>query len=157
VLIVYACQIFRSKEKLMKTRKPILYSVFALSIGAAMILSACSSSAAAEPAKQAGQLATIDFAQVEVGLGSPTPVTVTIDVSYPSTCAQFNQISQEIVKDGDKTSIMIVVRTLDMGELCTQHSLSFRMILPINAMALPKGVYSVEVNGVDAGSFEFLH
>ena len=141
----------------MKTRETIIHSVFVMIIGLAMILSACGPSATAELADQAGQLATIDFAQVEVGFGSPTPVTVTMDVSYPSTCAQFNQISQEIVKDGDKTRIMIEVHTLDMGELCTQDALSFRMILPINAMALPKGVYSVEVNGIDAGSFEFQH
>ena len=141
----------------MKTREAIIHFVFVMSIGLAMILSACGPWVTAEHAEQVGQLAKIDFAQVEVGLGSPTPVTVTIDASYPSTCAQFNQISQEIVKDGDKTRIMIKVRTLDMGQLCTQDALSFRMILPINAMALPKGVYSVEVNGVDAGSFEFQH
>jgi hypothetical protein len=139
----------------MKTRKAIVHSVFVMSIGLAMILSACGPSATAEPAQQAAQLATIDFAQVEVGLGSPTPVTLTIDISYPSTCAQFSQISQKIVKDGDKTRIMIEVRTLDMGELCTQDALSFRMVLPINAVALPKGEYSVEVNGVDAGNFRF--
>ena len=141
----------------MKTRKPILYSVFALSIGTTIILSACGPSPTAQYADPVGQFATIDFAQVEVGLGSPTPVTVTMDVSYPSTCAQFSQINQEIVKDGDNTKIIIEVRTLDMGELCTQDALSFRMSLPINAVALPKGIYSVEVNGVDAGSFEFQH
>ncbi|HEX6035738.1 MAG TPA: hypothetical protein VFY83_14955 [Anaerolineales bacterium] len=141
----------------MKTREAIIHSVFVMSIGSAMILSACGPSVTPEPAKQAGQLATIDFAQVEVGLGSPTPVTLTMDVSYPSTCAQFSQISQEIVKDGDNTRIMIEVHTLDMGEVCTQDALSFRMSLPINTVALPKGIYSVEVNGVDAGSFEFQH
>ncbi len=141
----------------MKTRKSILYSVFALSVLLAMILSACSSSATPVAAEQAGQLAAIDFAQVEVGLGSPTPVTVTIDASYPSTCAQFSQISQEIIKDGENTRIVIEVRVSDMGELCRQEALSFRMVLPINAVALPKGVYSVEVNGVAAGNFEFLH
>jgi len=29
------------------------------------------------------------------------------------------------------------------------------MVLPFNAVAMPKGIYMVEVNGVDAGSFEF--
>jgi hypothetical protein len=134
----------------MKT-KTLSFIALAVILG----LSACGSAATAQPVDQAGQLAAIDFAQVETGLGSPTPVTVTIDVSYPSTCAQFSQISQEIVEDGDKTRIMIEVRTSDPGNLCTQAALSFRMVLPINAVALPKGVYSVEVNGMDAGSFEF--
>jgi hypothetical protein len=130
-------------------------SLFVLTL--TLILSACGPSATTEPAEQAGQLAKIDFAQVEVGLGSPTPVTVTIDVSYPTTCAQFSQISQEIVRDGDHTRIIIEVRTLDLGDLCKEDALSFRMVLPINAVALPKGVYSVKVNGTDAGSFEFQH
>jgi hypothetical protein len=134
----------------MKTRSLWLF-ILALTL----ILSSCSSSTTAEPAEQAGQLATIDFAQVEVGLGSPTPVTVTIDVRYPSACAQFSQINQEIVRNSDNTRIILEVRTLDMGELCTQDELSFRMTLPINAVALPKGIYTVEVNGIDAGSFEF--
>jgi hypothetical protein len=118
-------------------------------------LSACASATIAESTDQTGQLAAIDFAQVEVGLGSPTPVTVTVDVSYSSTCTQFSQISQEIVEEGERTRIKIEVRTSEMGRLCTQAALSFRMVLPINAVALSKGVYSVEVNGVDAGSFEF--
>ena len=42
-----------------------------------------------------------------------------------------------------------------MGEVCIDDPLSFRMVLPLNAVALPKGIYSVEVNGTDAGKFEF--
>lgn len=134
----------------MNTKK--LYTTFMLSIILGLILSACGT---AEPAEQAGELAAIDFAEIEVGQGSPTPVTVTIDVSYPSTCAQISQISQEFVKEGENTRILIEVRTMNMGEVCAQEALSFRMVLPLNAVAMPKGTYTVEVNGVNAGSFEF--
>jgi len=136
----------------MKTRKSSLNLMPALLIGLALLLGACSPDAPAEPE---GQLAAIDFAQVEVGLGSPTPVTVTIDMRYPSTCAQLSSVTQQIVKYGDATKILIEVRTMDMGEICNPDELSFRMVLPLNAVAMPKGVYQVEVNGLDAGSFEF--
>ncbi len=126
--------------------------VLILITGLAVLLSACGASA---PVEDTGQLVEIDFAQVEVGLGSPTPVTVTIDARYPTTCAQFSQINQQIVKEGDATKIMIEVRAMEMGEICNPDPLSFRIVLPVNAVALPKGVYTVEVNGVDAGSFEF--
>ena len=137
----------------MNTARPI-YSFLILSLILIFILSACGASAA--PTEEpTGQLAVIDFANVEVGQGSPTPVTVTIDVSYPSTCAQFSQISQQFVKEGENTKILIEVRTMNVGEVCAQEALPFRMVLPLNAVAMPKGIYMVEVNGVDAGSFEF--
>lgn len=136
----------------MKTRKSFLHLMPALVIGLAFVLGACNPAA---PAESEGRLAAIDFAQVEVGLGSPTPVTVTIDARFPSTCAQLSSITQQIVKDDDATKILIEVRTMDMGEICNADELSFRMVLPLNAVAMPKGVYHVEVNGTDAGSFEF--
>jgi hypothetical protein len=90
-----------------------------------------------------------------VGLGSPTPVTITIDVSYPNACSQISGVTQTFVKDGNITNIKIEIRVADMGEICTEFPQSFRMVMPINASGLPKGAYSVEVNGVDAGNFEF--
>lgn len=117
-----------------------------------MLLSAC---AAPSFTEQAGEKAKIDFAAVEVGLGSPTPVTVTVDVSFPNACSQISEVSQTLVQKDGKTSIQIEVQVADMGEICAEFQQSFRMVLPINASGLPKGVYSVEVNGVDAGSFEF--
>jgi hypothetical protein len=80
---------------------------------------------------------------------------VTIDVQYPSTCAQLSAVSQRIVKENDETKILIEVRVQNIGEICNQEELSFRLTLPINAVELPKGIYLVEVNGVNAGSFEF--
>ena len=119
------------------------------------LFSACAAPTKSDTAEQPGELAEVDFAQVEVGLGSPTPVTVTIDVSYPNACSQISEIEQTLVKDGKNTRIMIEVRVADMGEICTEFPQSFRMQLPIKASGLPKGIYNVEVNGVDAGNFEF--
>ncbi len=131
----------------LKTLKGIL--VFVLFVAAS--LSACSA-----PSKQEeDQLAKIDYAKVEVGLGSPTPVSVTIDVSYPTTCSQISQVKQKMEKNGDVIKIVIEIRTADMGEVCNPDPASFRMVIPLNAIAMPKGMYQVEVNGVDAGSFEF--
>lgn len=135
----------------LKTTK--LYAMIVWGV-ALILLSACAAPAS-EIQDTSGELAEIDFAEVEVGLGSPTPVTVTIDVSYPNACSQISDVTQTLIKDGDITIIKIEVRVADMGEICTEFPQSFRVMLPINASGLPKGVYSVDVNGVDAGTFEF--
>ena len=142
----------------MKNKKPVFPALFVLTIVLLVVLTACGQSTAVQTDadnSQAGELAKIDFAQVEVGLGSPTPVSVTIDVSYPSTCAQLSQVSQRFETEGDMTKILIEIRVKEIGGICNEDTLSFRMVLPINASALPKGVYQVEVNGVDGGNFEF--
>lgn len=137
----------------MNLRMTKLYSLTVWSV-VLILLSACAAPASGFQDKS-GELAKIDFAEVEVGLGSPTPVTITIDVSYPNTCSQISDVTQTFVKDGNITNIKIEIRVADMGEICTEFPQSFRMVMPINASGLPKGVYSVEVNGVDAGNFEF--
>jgi len=137
----------------MNLRKTKLYSLTVWSV-VLILLSACAAPAS-EVQDESGELAKIDFAEVEVGLGSPTPVTITIDVSYPNACSQISEVTQTFVKDGNITNIKIEIRVADMGEICTEFPQSFRMVMPINASGLPKGAYSVEVNGVDAGNFEF--
>ena len=128
-------------------RKILLFLMLVLSM---LVIPACRT-----PASETGQLAKIEYAQVEVGLGSPTPVHVTIDMQYPNTCSQLSEVTQKIVKEGDETKVLIEVRVMEMGEVCIDDPLSFRMVLPLNAVAMPKGIYSVEVNGTDAGKFEF--
>lgn len=136
-------------------KKATLYAILMWSV-AGVLLSACSAPAAVVNTEEgAGKLAQIESAVVEVGLGSPTPVTVTVDVSFRNACSQISQVTQTLVQRDGKTIIQIEVRVADMGEICTEFPQSFRMVLPVNASGLPKGVYSVEVNGVDAGSFEF--
>ncbi|MFM8367304.1 MAG: hypothetical protein ACKOBD_00915 [Chloroflexota bacterium] len=137
----------------MNLRMTKLYSLTVWSV-VLILLSACAAPAS-EVQDESGELAKIDFAEVEVGLGSPTPVTITIDVSYPNACSQISDVTQTFVKDGNITNIKIEIRVADMGEICTEFPQSFRMVMPINASGLPKGAYSVEVNGVDAGNFEF--
>lgn len=137
----------------MNLRMTKLYSLTVWSV-VLILLSACAAPAS-EVQDESGELAKIDFAEVEVGLGSPTPVTITIDVSYPNACSQISGVTQTFVKDGNITNIKIEIRVADMGEICTEFPQSFRMVMPINASGLPKGAYSVEVNGVDAGNFEF--
>lgn len=136
----------------LKTAKKYLILIWIMGL---TLLSACAAPASTESMEQAGELAQIDFAEVEVGLGSPTPIIVTIDLSYPNACSQISEITQTLIKDNGTAKILIEVRVADMGEICTDFPQSFRMMLPINASGLPKGLYSVEVNGVDAGSFEF--
>lgn len=135
-------------------RKVTFYSVFIWIVSLAL-LSACSAPAVVETAEDAGDLAQVESAKVEVGLGSPTPVSVTIDAKIPNACSQISRVEQAHITDGNTTRIVIEIRIADMGEFCGDFPQSLRMIVPINASGLPKGIYEVEVNGVDAGSFEF--
>jgi hypothetical protein len=137
----------------MFTRKNPISSFLLLSLILSLFLGACGKSESI--VDSSGELAVIDFAKVEVGLGSPTPVSITVDVNTPKACTQISQINQKLIKDGANTRILVEVRVMDMGEICVDFPQSFRLVLPINASGLPKGNYSVEVNGVDAGNFEF--
>jgi|GEM_PF-2149868 len=107
--------------------------------------------------EMASDLAIIEYAHVEVGMGSPTPVSVTVDVHFEKACSQIKSIEQTLTREGENTRISISIREVEFGETCVDFPQTFRLILPINASGLGKGVYLVEVNGVDAGSFEFKH
>ncbi len=92
----------------------------------------------------------VDQIQVEIGVGSPIPVQVMVSGSLPDICAQIALLQQKQV--GANFEIMLsTVPSND--EECTQDSLPFRMMIPLNITNLPAGSYSVSVNGSSA-SFE---
>ncbi|MCB0102090.1 MAG: hypothetical protein H6635_02600 [Anaerolineales bacterium] len=107
--------------------------------------------------ERASDLAIIEYAHVEVGMGSPTPVAVTVDVHFEKACSQIKSIEQVMTQEHEFTRIQINILVMEFGETCTEFPQTFRMVVPINASGLGKGIYRVEVNSVDAGSFEFKH
>ena len=62
-----------------------------------------------------------------------------------------------MTQEHEFTRIQINILVMEFGETCTEFPQTFRMVVPINASGLGKGIYRVEVNSVDAGSFEFKH
>lgn len=89
----------------------------------------------------------VDGVQVEVGVGSPIPVQVTVTGNVPDTCAQIELVQQK--QEG--SHFEITMSTIpSSAEGCVQDTLPFRMMIPLNITNLPAGSYTVEVNGVGA-------
>jgi hypothetical protein len=92
--------------------------------------------------------AVIDQVEVEIGVGSPIPVSVDVSGNFPSTCAQIGEVTQEL--QGQEIWINILTNTPNESNGCIQDSLPFRMNIPLNIVNLPPGEYNVFVNGVGA-------
>ena len=93
----------------------------------------------------------VDSVEVEIGVGSPIPVSVVVSGNFPNTCAQMGQVSQQLTGDGIEISIL--TSTPD-GQECADDLLPFRTSIPLNVVSLPNGTYTVNVNGVRT-SFEW--
>jgi hypothetical protein len=118
----------------------------------AMLLAACSPIRASRvaPTPQvevvpANQLAPVDFLAVEFGVGSPIPVQVVIDASFPDPCAQLVTVQQS--RAGSAFDIAVMTSPADEACASPMGSLPFRFALPLNAAGLEPGTYTVTVNG----------
>lgn len=84
---------------------------------------------------------------VEVGQGSPVPVSVDIGADLLDRCGQVEFV--EVVQN--EAVFKIFVGTIPSTEpFCLEDTPSFRMKVPLNVGDLPVGTYFVEVNGVRA-------
>lgn len=92
--------------------------------------------------------AAIDQVEIEIGVGSPIPVSVNVSGNFPDTCAQVGEVTQEL--QGQDIWMTILTTTPKEGNECIQDSLPFRMNIPLNIVNLPSGEYNVFVNGVGA-------
>ncbi|HEY3475216.1 MAG TPA: hypothetical protein VGK56_11445, partial [Anaerolineales bacterium] len=74
-------------------------------------------------------------------------VQVIVTGNLPDTCAQIELVQQK--QEG--SSFEITISTVPSNaEGCSQDTLPFRIVIPLNITNLPAGAYSVEVNGVPA-------
>ncbi len=97
------------------------------------------------PALPNDPVVQVDYVEVEVGVGSPIPVNVIVDGSFPDTCAQIGEIKQRV----ENFNIQIALSTISRsGSECAPDPLPFRLRIPLNAVALSKGAYAVSANGV---------
>ncbi len=94
------------------------------------------------------QFITVDQVDVEVGVGSPIPIRVTVSGNLPDPCSQVELT--EIKQDGSKF-IITLFATPDAGgpavDGCIKDEVPFKMGIPLNVVDLPAGSYSVTVNG----------
>lgn len=93
----------------------------------------------------AGQPAPVDSLTVEIGLGSPIPVQVVIDSTFPDPCAQLVAVQQS--QAGGIFEIAVLTSAAE--ETCASPAgpLPFRFAIPLNAAGLGPGTYTVAVNG----------
>lgn len=94
------------------------------------------------------QSITVEQVEVEVGVGSPIPVHVTVSGWMPDPCSQVEHT--EIKQDGSNF-IITLYATPDVGgpavDGCIKDPMYFKMGIPLNVVDLPAGSYFVTVNG----------
>jgi hypothetical protein len=108
-----------------------------------------------KPPAAAGQAAAptglsevkVDHVEVQVGVGSPIPVTILMDGNFPDTCAQIANLHQQ--QEGNQFMLTLTTSSPG-GEGCINDTLPFRAAIPLNIVGLKAGTYTVAVNGVSA-------
>jgi hypothetical protein len=88
----------------------------------------------------------VEQVDIHVGVGSPIPVNIVVDGSWPDLCTQLAEFQQRI----ENSTITITLQASPEEPNCPQgnQGLPFEFSIPLNAMQLPVGTYSVVVNGV---------
>lgn len=86
----------------------------------------------------------VDDVSIEVGVGSPRPVTAVISANLPNTCSLLSEVRMH--RDGNQYFVRLVAYTLTKAD-CSPEALPMRIELPLNTINLPDGTYEVNVNG----------
>jgi len=86
----------------------------------------------------------VDDVRIEVGLGSPRPVTAVISANLPNACAQLGEVQMH--RAGNQYFVRLIAYTPAEAE-CNLDTLPMRIELPLNTINLPDGTYEVLVNG----------
>lgn len=88
----------------------------------------------------------VTHVQVEVGVGSPIPVTIQVAGTWPGLCAQLATVKQQQGEFWFDISLLAHPGDPD----CPPDfiGLPFGLALPINVVELPTGSYTVTVNGI---------
>lgn len=128
-------------------------ALLSLTLAACATVRAAGESATPAPGSGPASVpAVIDAVKVEIGVGSPLPVMVVVDSSFPDECAQIVAVEQQVI-DGE---FQVTVTTGDATAECLSPvgTLPFRLMVPLNAVALAAGTHTVTVNDVST-TFEY--
>ncbi len=118
-----------------------------------VILAACGSLSAA-PASGSSELREVPVTdvQVQVGVGSPIPVDIFVSGAWPDLCAQLAEIQQSI--EGRQIELTLLATPVEANCPPDYVGVPFRIAVPLNAVELPAGSYTVVANGVST-TFEW--
>lgn len=86
----------------------------------------------------------VDDVSIEVGLGSPRPVTAVISANLPNACAQLGEVQMH--REGNQYFVRLIAHVPARTD-CNPDPLPMRIELPLNTINLPDGTYEVLVNG----------
>ncbi|MFW5942283.1 MAG: hypothetical protein ACOCXI_10810 [Chloroflexota bacterium] len=104
-----------------------------------------------QPPEDAAGLLPLEVGHVgvEIGVGSPIPVTAQIAGAWPTLCAQIGELS--MVREGNQFHVTLMANPGPDDCPPDNVGLPFSMGLPINGTGgLAEGEYTVTVNGVSA-------
>lgn len=88
----------------------------------------------------------VEDVSVEIGVGSPIPVTVTVSGTWPGLCGQLAEIRQQA---GETSFDLRLLATPDGPDCPPDHlGLPFKIEIPLNMVEKPFGTYTVTANGV---------
>jgi hypothetical protein len=85
--------------------------------------------------------------QVEIGVGSPIPVTVVASGEWPTLCSQLAQTHLRYLPER-QIHIELLADPGDPSCAVDRLNLPFSLRIPLNMVEMPVGKYSVIVNGV---------
>jgi len=86
----------------------------------------------------------VDDVTIDFGVGSPIPVHAVISANLPNTCAQLGEV--RVHRNGTNFFIRLVADIPAQTD-CNPDTLPFRLEVPLTAVGLEEGTYTVTVNG----------
>ncbi len=119
----------------------------ALAVFFALALTACGIPASpAQPAAAQMRPIPVEDVRVEVGVGSPIPINVMVSGTWPDLCAQLARMEQSV--EGLRIEITLSASAARPDCPPDPVGIPFGIAIPLNGVQLPKGTYTVTVNGV---------
>lgn len=96
--------------------------------------------------KQGLRPLAVEAVVVDVGVGSPIPVEIVASGTWPDLCAQLASVESHIDADNIEVTLLASPQQPD----CPPDAMGvpFRVAVPLNAVELPEGRYTITVNGM---------
>ena len=91
-------------------------------------------------------LASVDEIDILILESSPVQINVIAKGNLPDPCTEISEVLQE--KEGN--TFFITIKTYSSSGFCIQVLAPFEEIIPLEVYGLPAGIYTVDVNGVQA-------
>ncbi len=97
--------------------------------------------------KQGLRPLAVEAVVVDVGVGSPIPVEIVASGTWPDLCAQLARVESHI--DAGNVEVTLLASPQQPGCPPDAMGVPFRVAVPLNAVELPEGRYTITVNGMN--------